>query len=326
MVECGSIRGTPAAGFTLVELLIVISVMAILVGMTIPAIGLIRSNAMAASCMSNQRQMIAGVIAYTAENAGYVPPQDWVAGCDWNTAPNASSGSHVGKANPLAIILGIEGSPPVPEFMSGLQNSWDSTKSVDVMSRVKTTMCPAVRRIFETQAILAWPSINLKNTRPTYVSSRTGPPNLAVEGGTIPTKSLLESASICAKYTKIAQVERLSACGFVFCCDFRLDRLGVALPSNATNDPTTIMPVHLPRKSPVYKTTAFGPAFDPSDPVNFTGRVNVAFLDGHVDGLGYNADPTTFRSLGGSGKVLPAGYLSAPNTPAQYSDFLNGGY
>lgn len=82
--------------FTLVELLVVIGIIAILVGVLLPALAKARAEAQRVSCASNVRQLCLFTIQYAQDNQGQLPrqPGDIILGIiqgslvgDWHGAP-----------------------------------------------------------------------------------------------------------------------------------------------------------------------------------------------------------------------------------------------
>jgi prepilin-type N-terminal cleavage/methylation domain-containing protein/prepilin-type processing-associated H-X9-DG protein len=64
-------RGT---GFTLVELLVVIGIIAVLLGMLMPALSLARAHSRSTKCMANLRTIGQAMLEYAADNRGYILP------------------------------------------------------------------------------------------------------------------------------------------------------------------------------------------------------------------------------------------------------------
>jgi len=66
-------RGASRSGFTLVELLVVIGIIAVLIGILMPALSRARAQAQSAQCMSNMRACGQILMLYANQNKGYLP-------------------------------------------------------------------------------------------------------------------------------------------------------------------------------------------------------------------------------------------------------------
>jgi prepilin-type N-terminal cleavage/methylation domain-containing protein/prepilin-type processing-associated H-X9-DG protein len=63
-------------GFTLVELLVVVGIIAVLIAMLMPALGRARETARRVNCMSNLRQLATAWLAYAQANKGQLVPAE----------------------------------------------------------------------------------------------------------------------------------------------------------------------------------------------------------------------------------------------------------
>jgi prepilin-type N-terminal cleavage/methylation domain-containing protein/prepilin-type processing-associated H-X9-DG protein len=70
-------------GFTLVELLIVVGIIAVLLVLLLPALAAAREVAKTTQCLSNLRQLATAAAAYGAENDGSYPVAQYTAGTVW---------------------------------------------------------------------------------------------------------------------------------------------------------------------------------------------------------------------------------------------------
>ena len=129
-------------GFTLVELLVVIGIIALLISMLMPALGKVRDQANGAKCANNLRQLMTATIMFAGEHKGRLPggetdfgradPEErcWVFNPDskidpvpWKTAPQ--SGTLFRYVNSPQSYLcpgripGGEGISPGPGYSNG---------------------------------------------------------------------------------------------------------------------------------------------------------------------------------------------------------------
>lgn len=64
-------------GFTLVELLVVIGIISVLVALLLPTLATARSQVRYTMCQSNLRQLSQAMLAYAADNDGWIPVWNW---------------------------------------------------------------------------------------------------------------------------------------------------------------------------------------------------------------------------------------------------------
>ena len=70
-------------GFTLIEILVVISIIGLLIGLSVPALSSARENARRTKCLSNVRQLRIALQLYADGHDGRVPPRDYEGGAVW---------------------------------------------------------------------------------------------------------------------------------------------------------------------------------------------------------------------------------------------------
>src|SRR5262245_16147867 len=73
LVELPVVSLRKRAAFTLVELLVVIGIIAVLIGILIPALSRARESSIRIKCASNLRQIGIAAMNYAAENKGILP-------------------------------------------------------------------------------------------------------------------------------------------------------------------------------------------------------------------------------------------------------------
>ncbi len=110
-------------GFTLVELLVVIGVIALLIGLLLPALAAAREESKRVKCLSNLRQMLIAVNVYADNSKGSYPPAYWYSGSgptfaetDWDFTTTMSPSGAVTTPGLLWDAIGQTAVQQCPSF------------------------------------------------------------------------------------------------------------------------------------------------------------------------------------------------------------------
>jgi len=147
-------------GFTLVELLVVIGIIALLIGILMPALSKARASANKTACLANLRSMNQALAIYFAQNKGHLPYYNWHPG----NADVAWHGYWIGVLGDLRCtpdkVLCPEAKEPMPFNLNAskgfgtVRNSWSGSfqstatgVKYDSQDFMNTTMNPGGYRV-----------------------------------------------------------------------------------------------------------------------------------------------------------------------------------
>jgi prepilin-type N-terminal cleavage/methylation domain-containing protein/prepilin-type processing-associated H-X9-DG protein len=129
-------------GFTLVELLVVIGIIALLISILLPSLNRARETANRIKCASNLRQFGQSLLLYAGENKGRYPRTYYVPGAPLTDAAPAFTQTGAGAANPFGGLKGFVGTNNVTAAIFLLIRTQDITPEVFI--------CPSSNAVRET--------------------------------------------------------------------------------------------------------------------------------------------------------------------------------
>jgi prepilin-type N-terminal cleavage/methylation domain-containing protein/prepilin-type processing-associated H-X9-DG protein len=118
----GGIYHKLCRGFTLVELLVVMGIIAVLMALMVPALAGARRSSQSVQCASNLRQLVAALINYSVESKGYFPPNVGAEKLYWYN--NAAIGRYLKAGKPAPQDQIVQGVLVCPADLEGAVRSY----------------------------------------------------------------------------------------------------------------------------------------------------------------------------------------------------------
>lgn len=172
-------KSPPRLGFTLVELLVVIGIIAVLVAILLPALARARQSVSTLKCLSNQRQIGFMFTMYAQDNNGYLPPLNWKHDLD-PSIPNFNSygmvhclGPYMGQQQWSGITMT---SPYIYLFDTNAKAAFANSVFVcPDYSPIGYTIQPYLSGIAESSYLLKTSPTSIDNTLPRRLTQARRP-------------------------------------------------------------------------------------------------------------------------------------------------------
>ena len=129
-------RGPHCRAFTLIELMVVVSIIAVLISILLPSLGAAREQAKVVKCAAQMRQLGVGVRYYSADNNGWIPGNYYAGGSD-----GSEETPHVLAAEVIARYLG--GPPGPPPGTIGVNSESRDCALAQIFVRMPIFQCPS---------------------------------------------------------------------------------------------------------------------------------------------------------------------------------------
>lgn len=137
MTELRASRCSSKAGFTLVELLVVIAIIGTLIGLLLPAIQSARESARRSQCQSNFKQITLGLLLYEASRKTFPPAMKVEAGSDAGNFNGATR-----RENWVVAILPFVEEQPLFDAYDRSKSPSDAGNALVRGTMLSVMMCP----------------------------------------------------------------------------------------------------------------------------------------------------------------------------------------